>query len=270
MPSTELEAMKAVLYAFSRVRTLRENYVLKGGNALRLGHSSPRASQDLDFSIKKADFTDQAAEHEKALATFLALFERGLQQAEIKFGLTLRVTRAKIHPSKRDPRSFPSFEVNIGYSNTGERASYPNVVKVEISLNEVVCEDHECTVDDFKIALASLDDIIAEKLRSILQQIPRNRQRPRDFYDVWLFRTHHAEKLNPGKISAFLLSKAQGRSIVATKAAFEEREIFERGAVGFEQIEATLPEGQPFPSFEEAAQAVLALVAQLDIPTAQE
>lgn len=269
MPITESEAITAVLYAFSRVRVLKENYTLKGGNALKLGHASPRSSSDLDFTVKGGVFTRDAAEHEKALGHFLSLFERGLRQAETRFGMVLGVSRSEIRP-KRDPRTFPSFEVKVSYAELGPKKFFVTTVKLDISLNEIVCEDAEFILDDFAISVASLNDIVAEKLRSILQQVPRERSRPRDFYDIWYFATHHADKLDLEKIAAFLLEKSAGRGIPVSRAAFENPELLERGAIGFEKIRGTLPRDTRFPAFTAAAKAVLALVAQLDIPETHE
>lgn len=270
MPVAESNALQAVLYAFSRVQALKERYTLKGGNALRMGHGSPRSSQDLDFTLKGAAFSIQAADHEHALASFLPLFNRGLKLAETKYGMVLDVTSAKVVPAKKDPRSFPSFEVKVGYCETAGPSFFKPVVKVEVSLNELVCEDGEVSLGDFTISLASLNDIVAEKLRAILQQPLRNRRRPRDFYDIWYFSKHHPALLDHEKIGKFLLQKAANRRVPISRRAFENPEIFERGATDFDQLRGTLPKDEPFPSFVDAAAAVRALVAGLALPDTHE
>lgn len=266
MPISEADATQAVLYAFSRVRELKETFTLKGGNALKLGHGSPRASGDLDFTIKGGANSADPAEHEKALVAFLELFEQGLKQAMTKYGMVLKITSAKILPAKKDPRHFPSFDVKVGYTDDPEKRFISTVVKIEISLNEVVCEDVDVPIGDFSISVASLNDIVAEKLRSILQQIPRNRRRPRDFYDIWYFSKHHADKIDLGKVAEYLLAKSVARNIEVSRQAFEVEELYTRGATGFGELEATVRSDEPFPTFEATAEEVRALVAQLAIP----
>lgn len=274
MGSQDSEATKAVLFAFSTVPYLRKGCVLKGGNALKLAYDSPRASVDLDFTFANEPTTDADAQ-ETLLISFCEQLERGLSRAETRYPFTLRIVKALVLPSGQNPRTFPGFEIKIGYADRRRRYApgeidrhlQHNTIKLDISLNEIICEDAPFQLGEVSIAIATLNDILAEKLRAILQQVPRKRSRPGDFYDIWYFCTHHAEAVDPGKISAFLPQKTESRSkqeIRISKAAFDDPEVYRRGSLGFERL-ADLVEGA-VPSFEEASRVVKALVSTLDIP----
>lgn len=274
MNPLESEAMKAILFAFSSVPHLRKGCVLKGGNALKIAYNSPRASVDLDFTLANA-FTTDADIHERLLDDFCDSLKRGLSRAETRYPLYLRITRAVVRPQDQNPRTFPGFELKIGFADKrkiyrpGEIDRYfqHNTLKIDVSLNEVICENAPFQLGEFTLDVATLNDIIAEKLRAILQQIPRKRSRPGDFYDIWYFYTHHREALDTEKISAFLIGKTEGREnaeLRISKASFANPEIRERGAIQFTHLGDTV--AAEMPTFEEAAGAVMNLVAELEIP----
>ena len=274
MSTLESEATKALLFAFSSVPHLRKGCVLKGGNALKIAYNSPRASVDLDFTLANA-FTTDADAHESLLKDFCDFLSRGLSRAETRYPFHLRITRAVVRPQGQDPRTFPGFEIKIGFADRrreyrpGEIDRYfrHNTLKIDISLNEVICENAPFQLGEFVLEIATLNDILAEKLRAILQQIPRNRYRPGDFYDIWYFYTHHANSLDVNKISTYLQEKSENRAhqeLHVSKAAFENPEILRRGAVQFTHLGDTI--AGRMPSFEEASAAVLQLVSRLTIP----
>ena len=278
MNRLESEASKAVLFAFSAVPYLRKGCVLKGGNALKMAYQSPRTSVDLDFTLAN-DFTTDAEAHEKLLHDFCESLKKGLSRAELRYPFTLRIVRAVVRPQDQDPRTFPGFEIKIGYAD--KRRNYSpgaidrhlqhNTLKIDISLNEVICENAPFQLGEFAISIATLNDIIAEKLRAILQQVPRKRNRPGDFYDIWYFFTHHSAALDLDKISAYLLDKTEGREkqeLRISKEAFENPEVHQRGSVRFELLGDTIDGAMP--TFEEASRALMKLVADLKIPDRQE
>lgn len=72
------------------------------------------------------------------------------------------------------------------YQNFDERPSFSEIVELEISLNDVLCEAFERKLTESRkpLRVCSLEDILAEKLRALLQQLIRGRNRPQDVYDV--------------------------------------------------------------------------------------
>src|SRR5262249_36151553 len=142
---------------------------------------------------------------------------------------------------------------------------FPEIVEVEISFNDVLCETIPWRIHPSAKPLptCTLEDILAEKLRALLQQIPRNRSRPQDVFDIASRVRAHPETLDVGKVSAFLLTKSEARSISPRKSAFSD-EVRSRAAAGYDaEITAQTSEFIPF---DEAWEEVLRLVNRLAIP----
>lgn len=266
------EAIDIVFKAIALSDKLSEELVLKGGNALKRVFHSPRASVDLDFTDRKTI----SNEREDVLQEFLEEFCR-----ELDANLTellpdtiyedLYVQSTQIKPPNVDLRDTPAFEIKIGYTRrTDRQRPYPDVVKLEITLNDVICEDQPHQVDGGEIDVCSLNDIIAEKLRSLIQQKEaiRDRSRPNDVFDIWFYHTRLEELFDYEKITEFLKEKSAAKfdlSFVRKAVFVDEGEVKEKARDGFDQIEETVS-GITFPSFEEAWEEVLAVIEQLDIP----
>lgn len=216
-----------VLASMASGSTLAARVAFKDGNALRFVHGNGRSTLDLDFSAD-IGFPDVASEITDLMMAALKKGERSYQ------------VRARCQSIHRKPpglgRTMPTYSIKIGYQFPGDR-SYQNiderlaagkffsdVVEVEISLNDVLCETREerLSSDSSPLRVCTLDDILAEKLRALLQQVPRNRSRPQDVYDIAsMVRKHHGS-IDPAKIASFLLRKSEARGIVATKGAFDQ------------------------------------------------
>jgi len=269
------DAIYAVLHALSLDEKLHEQFVLKGGNALRLAYKSPRSSVDVDFSSKEA-FPDQPDEKTQDLLKDIeARLNRALTEvAPIYDFEALVIQSTHIHPGNHDPREFPALEINVGYSELEDRnPPFSDVVKLEITLNDVVCADEYVLVNSggagaIDLHVSGLDDIIAEKLRSLLQQVERNRNRPGDVYDIWFFTTRVGAALSKENIATYLQRKSQDRLGVekVTLDMFINPEVRERASIGYEDIASRLPDGESLPPFDEAFNHVIDFVGALDLP----
>jgi predicted nucleotidyltransferase component of viral defense system len=269
----EDEAIEIVFKAIALSDRLSEEWVLKGGNALKKAYHSPRASVDLDFT----EVSVVSNESEETLETFLEEVVKELNEHLDKLvGPSsyedLVVQSTQIKPANVDFREHPAFTIKVGYSKRGDREPpYIPVVKLEITLNDTICEDQPYMVDGGEIKVCSLNDIIAEKLRSLIQQKEdvRNRYRPNDVFDIWFFHTRLPGQFDYEKISRFLIEKSKGKFDIALvrKSTFsEDPEIKERASVDFEDIEGRVEEIDRFPTFEEAFEEVLTVVNKLTIP----
>lgn len=269
------DAIYAVLHALSLDAMLHKQFVLKGGNALRLAYKSPRSSVDVDFSSKEA-FPDQPDEKTQALLKDIEKrFNRTLKEVAPIYNFeTLVIQRTDVQPGNHDPREFPALVINVGYSGLKERdPPFSDIVKLEITLNEVVCADEYVLVDSgttdrINLHVSGLDDIIAEKLRSLLQQVPRDRNRPGDVYDIWFFTTRAGASLSEKNIATYLQKKSRDRLGVekVTLNMFTDGEVRERASVGYDDISSRLPDGKALPPFEEAFDQVIQFVESLDLP----
>lgn len=104
---------------------------------------------------------------------------------------------------------------------------------------------------------------MAEKLRAILQQVQRNRNRPQDVLDVAVM-VQTYPSLDRQVVGQFLLRKGAARSIAVRKSLFSSPEVERRAWEGYSDLE-NLTRVRFIP-FDEALQAVQALVDSLPIP----
>jgi predicted nucleotidyltransferase component of viral defense system len=246
---------------------LRDVLSFKGGNALRFVYGSPRSTLDLDFTADSS-FPDEQEHIRQVL-------DRALRQGGNLFGMKLKCQRVERKPAKKQA-TLPTYDIAIGYQLPGDRyfadlespaRLVATVVKVEISFNDVVCETQRRQLSlrhPAEIRVCSLEDILAEKLRALLQQVIRNRNRPQDVFDLARMVRDHGQALDLAKVAAFLVQKSTARGIAVTRASFSADEVKARAA--FEYDKVILDSTTDRIPFEEAWASVLALVGQLAIP----
>lgn len=260
-------AQYAVLCAIAAVRPLREGLVFKGGNALDFVWQPNRSTVDLDFSV----------DHTSSLAmpnaeTLRMLLARGLPVASTQLGVTLKVHRVQPNPRGTD-RDFVTFEARVGYAlpdedrlrqrmERGEPSS--RAIKLDISINEPIGDARLVQMGpDLQLRVATIEDIVAEKLRALLQQPIRNRQRRQDLLDIAVILR---EKLAFDRrlVAEFMLLKAAARDVPVSRAAFRNPGVVNRASAGYAELEQTTRAA--FVPFDEALSMLYALVDELDIP----
>ena len=185
-----------------------------------------------------------------------------------------RCQRVRRNPSRPDATR-PTYDVRIGYQFPSDRYYHnlderdvSTVIRMGISFGDVVCEHETRTLAaNMKkgVRVCSLEDIVAEKLRALLQQPIRNRNRRQDAYDLAFVVTRAGEKLNRAKVSRFLKVKCTARQIEPRKSAFND-DIRERAEFEYDKYISERT-GAEFIPFETAWNHVLELVASLDLPT---
>jgi predicted nucleotidyltransferase component of viral defense system len=249
-----------VLNCIASNPTTRRAMVLKGGNALRFAYQSPRSTKDLDFSIAAIDIPDDADR-------IRGLLDDALRYAERRFNVKAKCQRVKRNPASPQATR-PTYEITVGYQfphdayfHSFDERNVPTVIPVEVSFNDLVCEDCPWTGNE-SLRVCSLEDILAEKLRSLLQQKIRNRSRCQDVYDI-AGRMRRSD-IDRGKIGRYLKQKAEIREIEVRKSAFDSV-VRDRASFGYERRIREEAPGDFIP-FEDAWQDVLSLVASLDIP----
>lgn len=238
--------------------------VLKGGNALRFAFQSPRSTTDLDFTVTGDKIPDDGDR-------LRDLLNDALRFAENRFRIKAKCQRVERRPPPNPDSTRPTYSITIAYQfetdryfhNFEERNNLPTTIPIEVSFNDRVCETCPWSGDgSVEVQVSSLEDILAEKLRSLLQQKIRNRNRCQDVYDISKYVRQNA--INRDKIGRYLQQKAQVRDIEARKASFDDV-IREMAALDYDKrITEQAPNN--FISFEEAWQDVLSLVESLDIP----
>lgn len=243
--------------------TLRNRVVAKGGNALRYFYGSVRSTLDVDLSVV-GDWSDDKEEVRTA-------FEEPLRSTASRHGIELWVQGIRRQPAPGPNRTWPTYNMSVAFQFPGDRwfgrsagrHDVSDVVRVGVSLNEEVCGRTTFDLGGVRVVSSSLEDIVAEKLRALLQQRGRPRCRPQDVYDISnLLRTRGAA-LDRAAIGEFLVRKAKARRIEPKRSSFDE-EVRTKAQEQYYEVERTT--GTFFIPFDEAWTDVLRLVGELPIP----
>lgn len=251
------------LQAVASSRILSRALVFKGGNALDFVWQPNRSTMDLDFSSHDATLTGER------ITELLTASLRGVSRLT---GILYRVQRMKQQPPGAN-RSFITFAGSIGYALPGDRRNHGLLtrglnskasVPIEISLNEPICGavnvDVQCANP---LSVCQLEDIVAEKLRALLQQPIRNRTRPQDVLDIAVV-LRQEPNLDLGLVAEFLIRKAAARQVQVSKLAFHQEGIRSRACESYDGLKETTR--TVFIEFDEAFAAILTMVGRLTIP----
>jgi predicted nucleotidyltransferase component of viral defense system len=107
-----------------------------------------------------------------------------------------------------------------------------------------------------------LEDIIAEKLRALLQQPIRHRNRWQDVFDIARIVLHPEAQLDIDKVSTFFVRKCQHRDIQPHKSSFDEN-VRGLAEVDYDKrLRIQAPDN--YIPFDDAWNAVLGMVRRLD------
>lgn len=254
----ERQATEVLLAAVSQSGLYGEKLYLKGGVLMGVVYRSPRQTADIDFT---AEFppSDDIEEHLRAA------LDPEFRRASARLGypdLVCRVQRVERRP-RRDrftDAEFPALKMTIARAERGthaheqlEQGFCPTVLKMEISFREPV---HAVQFVRFGegaptgIRAYSLEDIIAEKLRALLQQNTRHRYRRQDVYDVdFLIRELPPSPAEERDILTALLTKARARYIEPGPESLADPEVRRRAEADWHTLELELGD---LPAFGEA------------------
>jgi predicted nucleotidyltransferase component of viral defense system len=256
-------AQYGILQAVADSRTLSRVLVFKGGNALDFVWQPNRSTKDLDFSSKDSTLTAEQ------IRSFLT---PSLERVSRSIGVLYRVQKLEQQPPGPN-RSFITFEGMIGYALPDDRRSRQLIqqdkssnatVPLDVSLNEPICRIVEVDIASSNpLQVCQLEDIVAEKLRALLQQPLRNRRRPQDVLDICVA-VQENPALDLNLTAEFLLEKAKARNVPVSRAAFRQEEIRSRAFEGYNELRETTRSA--FIEFEEAFVIVLSLVDRLPLP----
>jgi predicted nucleotidyltransferase component of viral defense system len=256
-------AQYGILQAVADSRTLSQILAFKGGNALDFIWQAYRSTKDLDFSSQ--DETLTAEKIRRYLTPSLDRVSRDM-------GVLYRIQTMEQQPPGSN-RSFITFEGTIGYALPDQQRnrlliqrgkSSNAVVRLDVSLNEPICRFVEVDLASSNpLRVCRLEDILAEKLRALLQQPLRNRFRPQDVLDICVVVQRNPE-LNLSLLAECLLEKATARNVPVSRAAFHQEEIRRRAFEGYDGLRETTR--GPFVEFDEAFAIVLDLVHRLPLP----
>lgn len=258
------EAVHIVIAAVSREPDLSGAMVMKGGILMGIRYQSPRFTTDIDFS-SSLSLTDLSPE------TIHRSLDIGMARisAELDYDLECRVQACRVNPPHRPDASFPSIELSVGYAHKGTpkhkrlmQGQSPSVLTIDISLNEKMPESEDLKIGDgVTLRIYSLNDLVAEKIRSLLQQVVRNRFRRQDVFDLNLLLTSRANEMKCEAILKSLREKASSRGIEVQSDSLDDPEVKRRARKDYHTLAGEVAE--PLPDFDAAFSNLVAFYKSL-------
>lgn len=156
----------------------KHGWIFKGGTCLRhCYYEGYRFSEDIDFSCRPGgDNLDES----------LRLLQKAADRVQSESGVRITVKKPLTVPGDFQ------IEIPLEYSRGGTRRQGLPQVKVHLTFDEpildipIVCsiKSQYSDLSTFKVHSYTKKEIVAEKLRSLLQQ-QKKWPRPRDLYDLW-------------------------------------------------------------------------------------
>lgn len=258
--SPERRAIAAVLDAVSRDEALFKEYVLKGGLALQLVFGSPRHSDDLDFNAVHPTANEITDATSRRLLQFYERLDDLLSQTAARHDFQRLATSRQMLS-----KEIPTLMTDIDYATSGGDSGQ---VKLQLTLSEIVCDTAVKPYNGFEIHTASVEDILAEKLKALLQQITRDKVRSSDVFDVWYFSTRSEVEVDPALVTQYLLEKKkQWRTMPPlSKGQFRRKSVVQYSAQEYSDLARLLPDSFDLVPFREAYECILRFVDSLNLP----
>ncbi len=207
-----------VLAGIARVHALRSTLVLKGGTALKKCYFGDyRFSEDLDFSALAG--VPRAKAMERAVANACDAAASLLDQYAPVAIVCERYAEREPHPAGQE-----AFTI---------RAQFPwqrrpqTRVMVEVTVDEGILRPTEQRAViheygeplDVMVPVYCLEEMVAEKLRAILQHVEKlrrrgwSRSRARDYYDLWRVLGTYRDRMDLDDFASFLAEKCAVRRV---------------------------------------------------------
>ncbi len=256
-----------ILQCFDLSPILSRSLVFKGGNALRFVYQNPRSTIDLDFTVVNNCLERNIDKLRKSI-------DQSLLFANRRYNIRARAQKIEARPKSPDA-THPTYLVKVGYQFWNEKyfnnilqgKNVSSTIPLDISFADLICDSQIMDLQDNghgHLRVGTLEDILAEKLRSLLQQPIRNRNRKQDVFDLARLFQVARDQIDLGKLSDFLMRKCHERDIDARKQKFDQT-VREMASIDYERLKESIPENEFIP-FDLAWDTVRKMVDQLTIP----
>ena len=263
------QTVEITLNAIAMTAALKGEMFLKGGILMGLAYDSPRQTTDIDLTTLLAPEGNVGNRVRKLLDPMFPRAAAALGYA----GLIVKTHSVKPQPKARFPdANFPALKLKIASAKRGtpqaralQKGKTPVVIDVDISFNEPLRQIQVLELTGGQELRAyGLVDLIAEKYRAILQQVPRNRYRRQDVYDLdQLIARNEIDDALQTQILAALVAKCQARQLEPTHASLDDPEIERRAGAAWRLMELELGE---LPDFEGCYARVVGFYRNLPWP----
>ncbi len=177
-----------------------------------------------------------------------------LVAAGLDYGLDCKVQGCKVNPANLPEASFPSIDLSIGYAYKGTPkhkhlllGQSPSVISIDFSLNERILEVEDLEAGGgVSIRAYGFNDLIAEKFRSLLQQVSRNRYRRQDVFDLAMLLKQNVGEAKKATNLHSLREKSVSRNIEVNQESLTNPEVKQRAKAEYhtlaDEIEGQLPD----------------------------
>jgi len=248
------KAVHIILKAVAASEYLKPHMIMKGGMLLGIRYKSSRYTKDIDFSTSESfkDFDENKFQSE---------FDDSLvfSAEDLAYGIDCKIQSLKVQPRQKPgvESTFPSLVISIGYAEKGAKChkrflegNSINVIKIDYSFNELAPHPEELSLEGGEIIAYGLTDLIAEKIRSVMQQVVRNRQRRQDIYDLNYLLTNSEEFDDEEKwiILDSILVKSKGRldDDFVNRSTLDDKNIYELSKQDYslmvDEVDGDLPD----------------------------
>lgn len=263
----ERQVTEIFLTALAITEPFAHEIFLKGGILMGVVYNSPRQTGDVDFTA----ISEPSKEMAEALK---AALNRVFPRAAAKLGypdLMCNVQSSRYEPSAKmfAKATGPLLALRVGYARRNspqERlfrsGTASDVLDVDIAFREPVNAIQIVQLGDgTTIRAYSLLDLIAEKLRALLQQPKRNRNRRQDVYDIAsLLEKFSLDEAERSNLLALLREKCRAREIDPDRDALGQPEVRDRAKKDWGTLGLELAE---LPDFDQCFETVNALYLSL-------
>jgi predicted nucleotidyltransferase component of viral defense system len=257
-----------LLHAIATTPALKQSLFLKGGILMALAYRSVRSTSDIDFTTRE-DPDAFAGEIRGSL-------DRALRRAvgDLAYPLACKVQSTRKEPKLFPVATAPSLEISIASAARGtneeirlQNGQAPQVLWMEVSFKEPVEAVQDLVVGNAMTTVKAYArvDLIAEKLRALLQQPVRKRSRRQDVYDLaYLLDADPPDEDERAEILRILRIKSQARGLDSTYTSMRHPEIYERAKSEWATMQAELTD--PLPDFDGTFRTVLEFYESLPWP----
>lgn len=252
-------ARLAVLSALRALPDLARDYVLKGGLVLQHVYGSPRVSDDLDFNHVRAHPNEVCDENTQALQDVVDRLDAAVGEAAGGCGLEA----ASVHVLKWSellPTVFAEARYRTAAGATG-------AVEVQVTLCERVCHTALGRIGGVPVLVPTVDDLVADKLKVLLQQHRRHKVRHSDVYDLWFLLAEAPFVPDPATARASIETKMESWPdyLPLVRSQFRAEGVRTFAEAGYRALRAEQPD-LPFAPFDVVWDAVGAFVDAMDLP----
>jgi predicted nucleotidyltransferase component of viral defense system len=251
----ERQATEIVLASIGRSSSFGGKMFLKGGTLMGVVYQSPRQTADIDF-------TGEFDPSDSLLSELNTDLDEEMRRTAASLGYPdfvckVQSLRKKPRPQGFDRMQFPAIEMKVAYAKRDTRpherllrGDCPMTLKVEVSFKEPVEAIELIQLgDDASIHAYGFAELVAEKMRALLQQVKRDRSRCQDVYDIaFLVRDGDFEDSEKEYILQRLIEKSRVRDIHPERDTIGQPEIKERAREGWETLGLELSELPDFDS----------------------